>query len=121
MEQYIEQLRSTNIGIRKKAVESIIEEKVVSLVPDLYNISKNGPTYAKVDALNALGNILSEDEVNMLDEFLKDKDWHMRLQAITCIYNLLGKKSYEILTPFLKDKAYGVRSEVEKLLHVNQE
>lgn len=101
---------------RNKAIEKIIMEQPSELKSELLKITLEGPTYAKLGALKAYGNIISKNEIGTIIEFTKNKDWHIRLEALKCIVNLMGTDSLEILRPFLEDKAHGVRSEVELMI-----
>jgi len=116
MDVLIDEILSPNLAIRTNAVKQLISNQSIDLAPKLLEIVKEGPTYAKLDALKAYGNVITIDNVESLYGFLKSRDWHIRAETINCIYKLLGKESLEIITPFLKDKAYGVRSEVEKII-----
>lgn len=116
MENLINEIISTNLSTRKNAVEQIINNKSIDLAPKLLKIAKEGPTYAKIDAIKAYGSIIDLEKVDTIYSFLKDKDWHIRVEAVNSIYNLLGRDALDIISPLLKDKAYGVRSIVEKII-----
>jgi hypothetical protein len=114
--EYIEMLKSTDMGIRKEAINKIVENKKNELRGDLLGLVENGPTYLKLDALTAYRQIIGKSEVDSLGKYLNSKDWHIRLEAIRGISQLLEHDSLDIIMPFLKDRAYGVKSEVEKIV-----
>lgn len=114
--EYIEMLKSINMGTRKEAVRKIVNNKKDEYIGILLELVENGPTYVKVDALTAYRQIIRKSEVDSLKKYLKNRDWHIRLEAIRGISDLLEYDSLEIIIPFLDDKAHGVKSEVEKIV-----
>lgn len=116
MNNFIQGILSTNIALRKKAVEDIIKNGDVELAKELKKIAEEGPTYAKLGALTAYGRIINKEEIEYIYPYLNSKDWHIRLETIKIIHFRLGEDAISMIEPFLKDKAYGVRSEVERIL-----
>jgi len=116
MNLLMEGILSNNMNVRNETIEKIIMEQPLEIKSELLKVALQGPTYAKLGALKAYGNIISKDDIGTLIEFSNNKDWHMRLEALRCIANIMKEDSLKILEPFLEDKAYGVRSEVELMI-----
>ena len=104
-EEYLKDLKSENIIVRKDAIYNLGEDEEEDAVPLLIKLlNKDQPKEIRLSLIEALGKIGEDSSVDPLVGVLRDKDPEIRIAVVEALGKIKDTKAVQPLIEVLEDK-----------------
>jgi hypothetical protein len=112
IKEYLKNLRSSNIVIKREAINKLGKLQITEAVPAMIRLLSEDSAEIRPDIIEALGNIGDRAAVNSLIAMLNDDNLRVREKVIEALGKLADKRAVPALVSILEQKDKKSESEV---------